>query len=84
MVHALENDEWIVRDNVWVASANRTIYIDIEATQGSNGTGETILLAEVKCFPDRNSTTRELYSAIGQYIIYQTMLAERNIATPLH
>ena len=32
------------------------------------------MLAEVKCFLDEDSTTHELYAAIGQYLVYRVML----------
>jgi hypothetical protein len=38
----------------------------------------------VKCFPDENSTTTDLYNAIGQYLVYRAMLIETEIALPLY
>ncbi len=33
-----------------------------------------MLLIEIKCFPDGESTMNDLYSAIGQYLVYRTVL----------
>jgi hypothetical protein len=43
-----------------------------------------VLFSEVKCFPDVEDTTRELYIAVGQHIIYQAVVAELGDATPLY
>lgn len=58
--------------------------MDVQASQCTNGNHERILLAEIKCFPDRNNTTREIYIAIGQYIFYRAVLAEVRDTTPLY
>lgn len=34
------------------------------------------MLVEVKCFPDADSTTRDLYTSIGQYLVYRAMIEE--------
>lgn len=46
------------------------VIIDIFATRGANGgsTEARSIFIEVKCFPP-SSTTRDLYTAIGQYIV---------------
>ena len=84
IVHALEKDGWTVRDKpLEIDTAERTVFIDIEARKLSNGTSQHILLAEIKCFPDRDRTTRDLYIALGQYIVYQAVLDERELSLPL-
>lgn len=42
------------------------------------------MLVEIKCFPDRNSTTEDLYVAIGQYIIYRAIMIELGMIIPLY
>jgi len=56
------------------------VYIDLEAIHTSNGSGEyRHIFVEVKCFtPPINS--RELQAAIGQYLIYRTVLASQQMA----
>lgn len=85
VVRALEKAGWTVNDAPFkVKRLNRQIYIDVEASRRANGSRQQILLAEVKCFPDTSSITTELYTAIGQYLIYQAMLAELSIEIPLY
>ena len=70
VVHALEKDGWNVDDKPRrLIHQERLVFIDIQAARGTNGSRQQILLAEVKCFPDRERTTQELYIAFGQYII---------------
>jgi hypothetical protein len=38
----------------------------------------------VKCFAGPGDRTREVYIAIGQYIIYRALMAELRIAIPLY
>lgn len=85
VVRALEKDGWQVSDRpVKVDTANRTVYIDLEATRRINGNRQHIVLGEIKCFPDRNNTTREIYIALGQYLIYRAVLAERGFGVPIY
>ncbi len=85
VVRALEKDGWVVaKKQLKLYAEDRQIFIDVRASRGSNGTQQQILLVEVKCFPDRESTTQELYIAFGQYIMYRAVLAELNIQSPLY
>ncbi len=85
IVRALEKEGWQVDERPRRLNLeDRVVYIDIQAMRQVNGSRQQILLAEVKCFPERDSTTRELYIAFGQYIIYKAMLAELNITTTLY
>ena len=85
VVHALEKDGWRVNPSQEQRyTPDRTIFIDIVATRGINGSTEQILLAEIKCFADRNATARELYIAFGQYILYRALLDELKDETPLY
>ena len=75
IVHALEKDGWTVVDIPFTVDLpEREIHIDIEAWRNSNGSRQQIMLAEIKCFPNRKSTTTELYIGVGQYIIYRAVL----------
>ncbi|MBI5667759.1 MAG: hypothetical protein HZC41_07100 [Chloroflexi bacterium] len=85
IVHALEKDRWKVNPiPLEIETPERTIHVDIEASRHVKGTQQRVLMAEVKCFPDRKKTTRELYEAVGQYIIYRAVLAEINTNVPLY
>jgi hypothetical protein len=38
----------------------------------------------VKCFPDEESTTRDLYTSIGQYLVYRAMINQLNLPDVLY
>ena len=81
VVHALQKDGWTVDPQPFTIRVQRRRgFIDIIANQSINGTSQQILLAEVKCFQDQASWTNDLYAAIGQYIVYRTMLEQINIS----
>ncbi len=81
---ALQKDGWhITADPFPLFLTYRAAYIDLEATKGVNGTQEQIILVEVKCFAEGQAPTTQLYTAIGQYIVYRAMLAEEDINTSL-
>lgn len=85
IVRALQKEGWRVDDRPQRLNYDeRSIFIDVRATRSMNGSSQQILLIEIKCFIDRDSTTRELYTAIGQYIIYRALLNERNLNIPLY
>jgi hypothetical protein len=85
VVHALEKEGWKVAPiPLRVEVEMRLIYVDIEAQRQRNGKRDQILLAEIKCFPDRNSTTTDLYQAIGQYLLYRATLFHAEIVAPLY
>lgn len=85
VVHALEKDGWqITAAPRRYKIADRTIYVDLEASRRTNGRREEILLAEVKCFADEDSRTTDLYIAVGQYIIYRAVLKRFGVNTPLY
>ena len=84
VVRALTKAGWVVQSAPFKLSNDlRTVYIDLSITIGANGDRQQILLVEVKCFPDRKSTTRDLYTAIGQYLVYRAMLETIGLDLPL-
>ncbi|MCU0482289.1 MAG: hypothetical protein MUE54_13935 [Anaerolineae bacterium] len=85
VIRALEKEGWrILLGETRFRKYKRSIMIDIRAVHGANGSSKQILLAEVKCFGNSSEYTRDLYTAIGQYIVYRAMLNELNDATPLY
>ena len=81
-VRALQKDGWITRSNPFFTTESRDIFVDVEAFKQENGTRRRILLAEIKCFAQQ--TPIELYVAIGQYLIYRTLLTQIENAAPLY
>lgn len=84
VIRAFQKDGWQVeRAPFRVSTPSRTVFVDVRFTHRSNGITQQIVLIEIKCFPDDSSITQELYGAIGQYLIYRAMLAERQMPDPI-
>jgi hypothetical protein len=86
VVRALQKAGYRVQSKpLSIRAGKHKIHIDIEARRVSNGRqSQTLLLVEVKCFPNRKSITRDLYIAVGQYTIYRAILIARKILAPLY
>jgi hypothetical protein len=82
IVHALEKAGWDVSPGPFVLHLDKRhrLHIDIEAYNDQ----EAIIVVEVKCFTDIQSETTELYTAIGQYLVYQDLLNQKSIEIPLY
>jgi glucose-6-phosphate 1-dehydrogenase len=84
VVNALIKDGWsIIIQNEFYRYEQRSIYVDVRAERQANGHSENILLAEIKCFADENSYTRDFYVAVGQYLVYREMLRQLNVQAVL-
>ncbi len=85
VMRALEKDGWrITEQQVLMKVGRRRVFIDLLATHGANGSRQEIALVEVKCFSDPQNTSQEIYTAIGQYILYRAMLRELELDIPLY
>ena len=85
VMRALQKDGWLVdKQQVRVTVGRRNVFVDLRATRSSNGSRQQVLLIEIKCFSDPQTILHELYTAIGQYILYRAMLAERGSDIPLY
>jgi hypothetical protein len=75
VVHALEKQGWTVSPNPYsLDTPLNYLYVDIEAWRSSE---ESVIVVEVKCFPDGTSDMTSLYNAIGQYVVYRSLLRKR-------
>jgi hypothetical protein len=84
IVRALRKEGWRVEDKPRALRVNRRrVLVDVSASRITNTGVREILLAEVKCLSE-SSTTQELYTAIGQYLVYRTMLDQLEIRVPLY
>lgn len=62
VVRALEKDGWRVQAKPQrLIHEEHVVFIDVRATRQTNGARQQIPLVEIKCFPDRDSNTREVY-----------------------
>ena len=85
VMRALQKDGWrITEQQVPMKLNRRRVFVDLLATRGTNGSRQEIALVEVKCFPDPQNTSQEIYTAVGQYIIYRAMLRELELDIPLY
>ncbi len=85
IVRALQKAGWrIDGESVQLAIEERTGFIDIRARRDTNGSIQQVLYIEVKCFSDENRMTTEVYTALGQYMVYRTMLDRLNLTMPLY
>ena len=83
IVRALEKEGWSISLDQFLIRIDRShrVYIDIEAHHFDS---TSIMVVEIKCFQDIESETTDLYTAIGQYLIYRNLLERNAIAIPLY
>lgn len=85
VIRALEKDGWRIQQSPFhLADAKRSIFVDVLMTKGVNGSRQQLLLAEIKCFLQLNSMSHDLYTAIGQYLIYRALLQNTLNTIPLY
>lgn len=86
IVRALEKDEWMVAENPYVlpVAGRRRLFIDIYAERYQDSQPTTIIVVEAKCFADMKGELDELYTTVGQYIIYRSLLRQKAITAPLY
>ncbi|MCA0456765.1 MAG: XisH protein [Chloroflexi bacterium] len=84
VVNALRKASWNVTDKpVFLRADGLTIFADIQA-QLVNGNIQQIIIVEVKCFADERSDQDELYRAVGQYMLYRSILQLKAPHLPLY
>lgn len=85
VIRAFQKEGWHVdKEQYDIHTIYRSVFIDLALSRRTNGTQHQIMLSEIKCFPTDGSTTRELYGAIGQYLIYRAMTIEVGLNFPLY
>ncbi|MFN8374578.1 MAG: element excision factor XisH family protein [Anaerolineae bacterium] len=85
VVHALQKDGWTVQPlPLYLTLKRRRAFIDIQASRQENGSANSIIVAEVKCLTDTESLTTDIYTAIGQYLIYRTLLRQKQFSMPIY
>jgi XisH protein len=80
VVKALQKAGWVVSPHPFAIPNRRRnpLLADIRAERNEN----QIIIAEVKCF-EKNSLD-ELYTAIGQYIVYRSLMSKMPVIFPLY
>lgn len=80
VVRALEKEGWVVSPKPYRLTFGERpyLFIDILAQHDDS----RIIIVEVKCFNDNQ--LNDLYIAVGQYLIYRSLLRAKNISDPLY
>ena len=85
MVRALQKAGWRLENAPHRLHLEpRTVYVDARLSRGSNGSREQVMLVEVKCFPDDASMTTDIYTAIGQYLVYRVMIGKLELGYSIY
>jgi hypothetical protein len=85
IVHALEKAGWQVAPNqLGLTTAMSELFVDIVARRRVEIGDQEMIVVEIKCFPPGSANTTELYTAIGQYLVYRELLIANNFDSPLY
>lgn len=87
IIRALEKDGWTIREKPFTLQlipSKRTVYADLGLQRVYAGRIEEIIVLEVKCFIDPIHDLQELYTAIGQCIVYRAAMLTNGIDLPLY
>lgn len=78
----------LVRRSFPLRMNSKMLYADLLLQQTQ--TEASLIVVEVKCFPERGSHINQFYTAIGQYFVYRLLLEKQApdirlvLAIPLH
>lgn len=78
VANALRQEGWQVENDLRRQREDRLVYIDLRAFQADQTT-----FIEVKCFPNL-ADPDEQYTAVGQYLVYQSFLRLEKTGDPLY
>jgi XisH protein len=86
IVHALQKAGWDVSQNPYVlpVAGKRRFFIDIYAERGQMNGLQSIVVVEAKCFENPDTELNEVYTAIGQYVIYRSWLLQKGLGDRLY
>ena len=73
VINALQKEGWEVETRSYPLVAEDAIYYaDLRLKSANN---QRMIVVEVKCFPDSTTLVEALYRAVGQYLLYENILA---------
>jgi hypothetical protein len=61
-----------------------SLHVDIRARRISEDNDEQILVVEAKCFSQKREQLHDLYSSIGQYLVYRNLMHASGMPFPLY
>jgi hypothetical protein len=72
IVRAPQKDNWrILPHPLTLETAINNLFVGIPATRVLPTEQQDIIVIDVKCFADIGTTMQDLYTAIGQYLVYR-------------
>ncbi len=81
IIRALEKKGWVLEAQPRTLLApDVNLYADLGMRSPDNKRG---IVIEVKCFPPGRSKLDELYRAVGQYLMYETVLELMGVSQPV-
>jgi hypothetical protein len=85
VIRALEKDGWhIIKKPVTIYLTTRIIFADIKLRQNGNSEYQHIIVLEVKCFTHPENDLNELYTALGQYLLYRSAIRLNGENAPIY
>lgn len=87
VIRALKSAGWvIVRENFPLAGfqPQRHFQVDLQVSFADAENPVRALLIEVKCFQEERRDTTELYTAIGQYMVYRDRIEQLRLEFDLY
>jgi hypothetical protein len=86
VITAPQKEGWRIRNRPYAAKTheNRLEYVfaDLRLTHRSDA--RTLIVVEVKWFPDERSFWNDFYQAIGQYVVYRRALLMNDVDVPVY
>lgn len=81
VLRALSKEGWVSQKLPHpIRTQTRLLWADMSLKQQD----DTIIIAEVKCFSDPEHDIPELYTSLGQYLVYRQALLDRQNPHPLY
>jgi hypothetical protein len=84
VIRALEKEGWRVLEKPYLIHiVKRNLLADMSLQKNANGSAETIIVVEVKCFTNPKTDLSEFYAAVGQYQYYRNAMSLKNLSFPI-
>jgi XisH protein len=86
VIRALEKEGWqIIEQQVSLElDDGEYVFADLRIQRGTRPSIQQLLIVEIKCFYDINRRMSDLYTAIGQYIVYRAALEYAHSPQPVY
>lgn len=83
--HALQKAGWsIEKKQLSFPLGSTSLYVDIRARRMNEDNDEQILVAEAKCFSKPSAQMHDLYTSLGQYLVYRNLMRRFGMNYPIY